>query len=147
MDGCHPGSCEAGMDGDQGAEDRHDHLRCSVSPRSVFAAHGYSLWTAVVLLGLAGAAHQAWSANLFTTVSDMFPKAAIASVTGIGGMAGAGVGMLFPFLTGKLLDSFEIHRRLRDHLPSVPDRVYSSRSVFHHFLAPKLVPFELKNLR
>jgi ACS family hexuronate transporter-like MFS transporter len=47
-------------------------------------------WTAVLLIGLAGAAHQAWSANLFTTVSDMFPKHAVASITSIGGMAGAG---------------------------------------------------------
>ncbi len=53
-------------------------------------------WAAVLLIGLAGAAHQAWSANLFTTVSDMFPKRAVASVIGIGGMAGALGGMLFP---------------------------------------------------
>ena len=64
-------------------------------------------WGAVLLIGLAGAAHQAWSANLFTTVSDTFPKEAVASVTGIGGMAGAIGGMLFPLLTGMLLDHFK----------------------------------------
>ena len=64
-------------------------------------------WGAVLLIGLAGAAHQAWSANLFTTVSDTFPKEAVASVTGIGGMAGAMGGMLFPVVTGILLDHFK----------------------------------------
>jgi ACS family hexuronate transporter-like MFS transporter len=56
---------------------------------------------------LAGAAHQAFSANLFTTVSDSFPKQAVASVIGIGGMAGALGGMLFPIVTGMLLDSYK----------------------------------------
>lgn len=51
----------------------------------------YGYWVPVLIIGIAGSAHQAWSANLFTTVSDMFPKAAVATVTGIGGMAG-GVG-------------------------------------------------------
>lgn len=64
-------------------------------------------WTAVVLIGLAGAAHQAWSANLFTTVSDMFPKKAVASVVGIGGMAGSAGGFIFPILTGWMLDHFK----------------------------------------
>jgi ACS family hexuronate transporter-like MFS transporter len=66
-----------------------------------------SLWPAVLLMGLAGGAHQAWSANLFTTVSDMFPKKAVGSVVGIGGMAGAIGGMLFPIVTGILLDQFK----------------------------------------
>src|SRR6478735_1810180 len=50
---------------------------------------GINMWYAVVIIGFAAAAHQAWSANIFTTVSDMFPKKAVGSVTGIGGMAGA----------------------------------------------------------
>ena len=62
-------------------------------------------WFPVIIIGIAGAAHQAWSANIFTTVSDMFPKAAIATVTGIGGLAGGlgsvvinkGSGVLFDF--------------------------------------------------
>jgi MFS transporter, ACS family, hexuronate transporter len=64
-------------------------------------------WSAVVLIGIAGAAHQAWSANLFTTVSDMFPKRAVASVVGLGGMAGSLGGIAFPILVGKLLDHFQ----------------------------------------
>ena len=51
-------------------------------------------WFPIVIIGIAGAAHQAWSANIFTTVGDMFPKKAIATVTGIGGMAG-GIGSFF----------------------------------------------------
>ena len=50
-----------------------------------------SVWLPVIIIGIAGAAHQAWSANIFSTVGDMFPKSAIATITGIGGMAG-GVG-------------------------------------------------------
>ncbi len=65
----------------------------------------YSYWLPVIIIGIAGAAHQAWSANIFSTVGDMFPKAAIATVTGIGGMAGGigsfiinkGSGVLFTF--------------------------------------------------
>jgi ACS family hexuronate transporter-like MFS transporter len=47
-----------------------------------------TFWLPVIIIGIAGAAHQSWSANIFSTVSDMFPKNAIATVTGIGGMAG-----------------------------------------------------------
>ena len=53
-----------------------------------------SVWLPVIIIGIAGAAHQSWSANIFSTVGDMFPKSAIATVTGIGGMAG-GIGSLF----------------------------------------------------
>src|SRR5690606_19713929 len=53
-----------------------------------------SVWLPVIIIGIAGAAHQAWSANIFSTIGDMFPKSAIATVTGIGGMAG-GVGAFF----------------------------------------------------
>src|SRR5262249_45180920 len=55
----------------------------------IFAANVKNLWAAVALIGLAAAAHQGWSCNLFTTTSDMFPRRAVGSVVGIGGMAGA----------------------------------------------------------
>lgn len=55
------------------------------------SAGAVSVWWPAIIIGLAGAGHQAWSANLFSTIGDMFPKAAIATITGIGGMAG-GVG-------------------------------------------------------
>lgn len=66
------------------------------------------MWAMVGLLSLAAAAHQGWSANLFTTASDMFPKAAVGSVVGIGGLAGALGATLFPLLVGTLLDHFKL---------------------------------------
>jgi ACS family hexuronate transporter-like MFS transporter len=69
----------------------------------IFAAKARNLWTAVALLGLAAASHQGWSANLFTLVSDMFPRRAVASVVGIGGFGGAVAGMLIATFTGFLL--------------------------------------------
>jgi ACS family hexuronate transporter-like MFS transporter len=67
----------------------------------------YSMWYAVIIIGIAASAHQAWSANIFTTVSDMFPKNAVSSVTGIGGMAGAIGGMGIAKLAGTLLEHFK----------------------------------------
>ncbi|MFC2137156.1 MFS transporter [Bacteroidota bacterium] len=63
-----------------------------------------SKWIAVVLIGIAAAGHQAWSANIFTLVSDVFPKKAVASVTGIGGMIGAVAGIVGDKALGKVLD-------------------------------------------
>ena len=60
-----------------------------------------NMWLAVLVIGLAAAAHQAWSANIFTTVSDMFPKSATASVTGIGGMFGGLGGILLSLMVQK----------------------------------------------
>src|SRR5438477_12843430 len=69
----------------------------------VFAPHASSLWGAVALIGLATAAHQGWSANIFTTASDMFPRPAVGSVVGIGGMAGAVGAMTLLWVTGLVL--------------------------------------------
>jgi ACS family hexuronate transporter-like MFS transporter len=63
----------------------------------------HSEWSAIALLSLAAAAHQGWSANLFTTPSDMFPRSAVGSVTGIGGMAGAAGGALLSTYAGRIL--------------------------------------------
>jgi ACS family hexuronate transporter-like MFS transporter len=68
---------------------------------------GYiSFWIPVLLIGVGASAHQAWSANLFTTVSDMFPKKSVASVVGIGGMAGGMGGVLVSKLGGWLFDYY-----------------------------------------
>jgi MFS transporter, ACS family, hexuronate transporter len=67
-----------------------------------------NMWLAIGVIGLAMAAHQAWSANIFTTVSDMFPKNATASVTGIGGMFGALGGILIAKSAGKLFDYYKL---------------------------------------
>jgi ACS family hexuronate transporter-like MFS transporter len=66
--------------------------------------NGY--WYAVIIIGIAASAHQAWSANLFTTVSDMFPKKAVASIIGIGGMAGGFGGIFVSRAAGWLLDHY-----------------------------------------
>ncbi|MGJ1264235.1 MFS transporter [Sphingobacterium spiritivorum] len=67
----------------------------------------FSYWFPVILVGIGGAAHQSWSANIFSTVGDMFPKAAIATITGIGGLAG-GVGSFFiNKISGWLFDHAE----------------------------------------
>jgi ACS family hexuronate transporter-like MFS transporter len=68
------------------------------------AAHTRQLWTAVSLVALAAAAHQGWSANIFTLASDMFPRHAVGSVVGIGGMAGAIGGMLVAKTVGYVLE-------------------------------------------
>ena len=61
-----------------------------------------SPWFPVILIGIGGAAHQSWSDNIFSTVGDMFPKTAIATVTGIGGMAGGIGSMLLQYIAGEL---------------------------------------------
>ena len=71
----------------------------------IFASGARDLWVAVALVSIAAAAHQGWSANLFTTASDMFPRKAVGSVVGLGGMAGAVGGMLIAKLTGYILQA------------------------------------------
>jgi ACS family hexuronate transporter-like MFS transporter len=66
-----------------------------------------SVWVAVGLISFAVALHQAWATNVFTLPSDLFPKQAVSSVVGIGGMAGATGGILFPILIGYLLDTYK----------------------------------------
>ena len=67
----------------------------------------YSAWWPAIIIGLAGAGHQAWSANLFSTIGDMFPKSAIATITGIGGMAGGISSFIINLSAGKLFDYSE----------------------------------------
>jgi ACS family hexuronate transporter-like MFS transporter len=66
----------------------------------------FNTWYAVLVIGIACAAHQAWSANIFTTVTDMFPKKAVASVTGIGGMSGAIGGIIIAQSAGLILKHY-----------------------------------------
>jgi ACS family hexuronate transporter-like MFS transporter len=80
-------------------------LICAVSVVPImFAAHASNLWVAVGLVSLAAAAHQGWSANIFTMASDMFPRRAVGSVVGIGGMAGSIGGMLIATTVGLILE-------------------------------------------
>jgi ACS family hexuronate transporter-like MFS transporter len=88
-------------------------LIIAVLELSIIAAQFITeIWVAVALISLAVALHQAWATNMFTTASDMFPKEAVSSVVGIGGMAGACGGILFPLLVGYLLDSYKAEGNL-----------------------------------
>jgi ACS family hexuronate transporter-like MFS transporter len=119
---------------------------CLVLP--VLAVTGASDPGAVLLIGLAGAAHQAWSANLYTSVSDMFPKRAVASVVGLGGMAGSIGGIAFPIYAGKLLDSFEASNNVTAGyavLFGICSCAYLLAFAIHHALAPKFEPIALEN--
>jgi ACS family hexuronate transporter-like MFS transporter len=71
-----------------------------------------SLWSAVAILSLATAAHQGWSANLFTTASDMFPRSSVGAVVGIGGMAGSAGAVLFSLSTGWVLQAYHSYTPL-----------------------------------
>jgi len=85
-------------------------LLIALFPLVVLAAQplGYiSFWIPVILIGIGASAHQAWSANIFTTVSDMFPKKAVGSVVGIGGMAGGLGGVLISKTGGTLFDHYK----------------------------------------
>jgi MFS transporter, ACS family, aldohexuronate transporter len=75
----------------------------------ISAGYLSNMWLITAVIGLAAAAHQAWSANIFTTASDMFPKKAVSSITGIGGMAGSIGGIIFQPAVGVLLDYFAKH--------------------------------------
>jgi ACS family hexuronate transporter-like MFS transporter len=79
-------------------------LICAVCVVPIFfASMTSSIVVAIALISLATAAHQGWSANLFTTVSDQFPKRAVASVTGIGGMFGGLGGALLAYFDGSII--------------------------------------------
>jgi MFS transporter, ACS family, hexuronate transporter len=85
-------------------------LLIAIFPLVVLLAQplGYiSFWIPVILIGIGASAHQAWSANIFTTVSDMFPKKAVGSVVGIGGMAGGIGGVIVSKLGGALFDHYK----------------------------------------
>lgn len=73
----------------------------------ILARYATDIWVAVDIISIAAAAHQAWSANIFTVVSDIIPKRAVSSVVGIGGMAGSIGSTLFPLLVGSLLDYYK----------------------------------------
>ncbi|MBK9382650.1 MAG: MFS transporter [Chitinophagaceae bacterium] len=85
-------------------------LLIALIPLVVLAAQplgSISFWMPVILIGIGASAHQAWSANLFTTVSDMFPKKAVASIVGIGGMAGGIGGVIVTKAGGALFDHYK----------------------------------------
>jgi ACS family hexuronate transporter-like MFS transporter len=99
-----------------------------------------SMWAAVLIVGVAAAAHQAWSANVYTLASDMFPKSAVGSVVGIGAFAGAMGGVAFQRATGRVLQA-----NGSDYGPIfvVCGLAYVTAWVIIHLLAPRLEPAHL----
>lgn len=94
------------------------------------------MWVAVVLIGLAAAAHQGFSANLFTLTSDLFPRPAVSSVVGIGGMAGAVGGILMQAASGRSIEATGNY----DQLFLIAAVVYLFSVVIIHILSPRLAP-------
>ena len=110
-------------------------------------AGSINMWLAVFIIGLAAAAHQAWSANIFTTVSDMFPKSATASVTGIGGMFGGLGGILLSLLVQK---NMFVHYRSIDKIETayyimfgICAGAYLLAWIIMQLLVPKMKPLNL----
>lgn len=113
---------------------------CAVAVVPVmFAMYIENLWLAVAVVGLATAAHQGFSANLYTLPSDMFPKAAVGSVIGIGGTIGAIGGMLMAKYAGMVLDTLGTYTPIF----IVAGSVYLIAVVVIHLLAPKLEPVRI----
>lgn len=99
-----------------------------------------NMWLAVVIIGIAASAHQAWSANIYTTVSDMFPKKAVGSVTGIGGMAGALGGILIAKVAGLLFDHYKALGKLETGyyiMFFICGCAYVTAWLVMHFLVPR----------
>ena len=113
-------------------------LICALAVMPVlYAPYTHNLWLVVALVGLAGAAHQGWSANIFTLTSDLFPKAAVGSVVGIGAMAGAVSGFAAQRGTGYIVRV--------SYLPCFlyAGSAYIVALLVIHLLSPKLSPAKL----
>ncbi len=100
-------------------------LVCVLLIAPIFAApFVHHLWLVVALLGMATAGHQGWSANLFTLPSDMFPKSAVASVIGIGGMIGRGRRFSVPAGAGEIVYCHtQLRHVVRHRMPRLPGGV------------------------
>ena len=105
----------------------------------VFASRVTDMWAAALLVGLAAAAHQGWSANIFTLASDLFPRRAVGSVVGFGGMAGSIGGMLVATATGWILQltgSYQV-------IFAIAGTLYLIALLVVHLLVPEVKPVRL----
>jgi ACS family hexuronate transporter-like MFS transporter len=111
---------------------------------TTLASQAPGMWGAVIIVGVAAAAHQGWSANVYTLASDMFPKSAVGSVVGIGAFAGAMGGVLFQRVTGRVLEA-----NGSDYTPIfvVCGLAYVTAWTIIHLLAPRLEPARLAQNR
>jgi MFS transporter, ACS family, aldohexuronate transporter len=106
----------------------------------VLTTQASNLWVAVFLVGLAAAGHQGWSANLFTLASDMFPRRAVGSVVGIGGMFGAIGGMILSLVVGEVLQRTGKY----DALWAIAASAYLVTWLLIHLISPRLEPARLE---
>ena len=118
-------------------------LAAALPPLLVLAAQplGHAnMWYAIIIISLACAAHHAWAANVYITISDMFPKRAVASVTGLGGMAGALGGILIAWAAGHLFDHYKALHRIETGYTimfAICATVYVLAWLLMHALAPR----------
>jgi ACS family hexuronate transporter-like MFS transporter len=105
----------------------------------VFATSTTNLWVSVLLISLAAAAHQGWSANIFTTASDMFPRQAVGSVVGFGGMAGSIGGMILQASVGYIVDYTGSYFSVF----IIAASAYLIALLIIHLLAPNLEPAQI----
>jgi len=125
------------------AESGHDIVKVRKASMLIFAlcslpiffVRGLGMWEAVLLIAFAASAHQAWSASLYATISDTFPKEAVASVSGLGGFVGSIGGMIFPVVAGRILDSNVNGYEVLFGFCAI---AYVVAFVIHHVLVPKL---------
>lgn len=116
-------------------------LICAICALPVaFAANASSLWMAVAIIGLATAAHQGFSATLYTLPGDVFPRAAVGSVVGIGGMIGGVGGMVFSKYTGAVLDQIGTYTPIF----IVAASAYTLALIAVHLLTPKMEPVKIE---
>ena len=102
----------------------------------IFAAKAANMWMATLLIGLAASAHQGWAANLFALAGDLFPKQAVASVVGLGGMFGSVTAMAFSQSAGWILEASGSYWSLF----AIASSAYLLALVIMHALAPALTP-------
>ncbi|WP_419251618.1 MFS transporter [Caulobacter sp. ErkDOM-YI] len=105
----------------------------------MFAANVDSVWLAVLIIGVATAAHQGFSANLYTLPSDVFPRGAVGSVVGIGGMLGAVGGMVFSKYIGKVLEEIGTYTPIF----IIAGSAYLVALLVVHLLTPKMEPVKI----
>jgi ACS family hexuronate transporter-like MFS transporter len=116
-------------------------LLCALLVLPIWSAQSIdSLWGATLLIGLATAAHQAFSANLYTLPSDVFPRGAVGSVIGIGGTAGALGGMAMALFTGHTLDASGSYQPLF----ALCGSAYLAALLVVHVLSPRLAPVQVR---
>jgi ACS family hexuronate transporter-like MFS transporter len=119
---------------------------CALPVATAQALGSVNPWLAIIIIGIAVSAHQAWSANIFTITSDMFPKRAVASVVGIGGMAGAIGGILIAKAAGILLDYYTALSNIETGyyiMFMICGSAYLIAWIFMHLLTPKMTRVKL----